>query len=150
MPRLFQAKWQKLEGGHDTGSGIHVASHQGLSHATPQQIPRLLDSPRLASSARAFTQTPHDVLAQLIPAPPPLIAHNPHTRASVPRPDKQSLFAINVDSLALAVERQHTPDTPTVLDYPHPAPTPVSAPPCPRVILPVLYTTTAAPLHRGT
>jgi hypothetical protein len=57
MPRLFQAKWQKLEGEHaqmaaDKGKGI--PRFLRFSHAklhSKQQIPGLLDSP--ADSARA-------------------------------------------------------------------------------------------------
>ena len=121
MPRLFQALWEKLEGGHDTGrregSGIHVASQvPSHAHANSTGDPQ---TARLASSARAFTQTPHDGLAQLIPAPPPLITHNPHTRASVLSPDKQSLSLTLLNSLALAVERQHTADT--LRHYPLPS-----------------------------
>jgi len=59
-----------------------------LPRKTPQQIPGLRDS---TQSAHAFTRTPHDALALLNPAPPPLITHYPHSRASFFRPDKQSL-----------------------------------------------------------
>lgn len=55
VPRLSQAKWQKLEGGHDKAIVPRrcVASQvQLLSHATPQQIPRLLDSPRPHAPSR--------------------------------------------------------------------------------------------------
>ena len=68
-------------------------------------LPRKLHSRSPDYSTRiAFTRAPHDALALLNPALPPLITHYPHSRASFLSPDKQSFLPTQGEYLDLAVE----------------------------------------------
>lgn len=80
-------------------------------------LPRKLHSRSPDYSTRiAFTRAPHDALALLNPALPPLITHYPHSRASFLSPDKQSFLPTKRNTWILPWKTAHTRHT-TLLGY---------------------------------